>query len=145
KQPPFGFPFLEKKKTDVIAIRKRKKKTFQQDLSLESFVRVVKPVLHNYTHNIFYGHSLGAYLALYYCALCKYSEMLVTATRLSIHPVNRKAKLANKGFKHNIQMNYNENLRPSIVYHPKNNRDQNYVEKDIITSYPNAHLIQIPY
>src|SRR5699024_1855727 len=48
-------------------------------------------------------------------------------------------------FKHNIQMNYNENLRPIIVYDPKNNRDQNYVEKDIITSYPNAHLIQIPY
>src|SRR5699024_3902104 len=41
--------------------------------------------------------------------------------------------------------NYNENLRPIIVYDPKNNRDQNYVEKDIITSYPNAHLIQIPY
>src|SRR5699024_446461 len=145
KQPPFGFPFLEKKNIDVIAIRKRKKKTFQQDLSLESFVRVVKPLLHNYTHIVFYGHSLGAYLALYYGAVFKNIEMLVTAPRLSIHPVYGKAKLANKGFKHNIQMNYNENLRPIIVYDSKNNRDQNYVEKDIITSYPNAHLIQIPY
>lgn len=145
KQQPFGFPFLEKQDVDVVAIRKRKKHTFQQDLTLEDFEKTVKPLLNHYKNIVFYGHSLGAYLALYYGALFNNINILATAPRLSIHPEYGSKKLADSGFKHNYEINYNRQVKPIIVYDPKNKRDSNYIENGINKSYPNAHLIQIPY
>lgn len=145
KQQPFGFPFLEKQDVDVVAIRKRKKHTFQQDLTLEDFEKTVKPLLNQYKNIVFYGHSLGAYLALYYGALFNNINILATAPRLSIHPEYGSKKLADSGFKHNYEINYNRQVKPIIVYDPKNKRDSNYIENGINKSYPNAHLIQIPY
>lgn len=142
---PFGYSFLKRQNIDIIAVRKRRRKTYQQDLSLEEFENSLKPLLSNYKNIFFYGHSLGAYLALYYGVVFNNIEIFVTAPRLSIHPLYGKKKLAGEGFQHHLHMGYNNLLKPKIAYDPKNKRDRKYIEQEISKSYPNACLIKIPY
>src|SRR5699024_6293700 len=56
---PFGFSLLKKKNIDIIAVRKRKKQTYQQDLTQEDFYNTVYKLMYFYTDKIAYGFSLG--------------------------------------------------------------------------------------
>src|SRR5699024_9169159 len=67
--PSFAFKLLCKQNVDIIAERKRKKKTYQQDLSQEDFVNTVSVLVEGYKDKIAYGFSLGAYAALYFASL----------------------------------------------------------------------------
>src|SRR5699024_8710877 len=142
---PFGFSLLKKKNIDIIAVRKRKKQTYQQDLTQEDFYNTVYKLMYFYTDKIAYGFSLGAYSALYYTSLLN-CRILSLAPRLSIHPrYGRKNYISKYEFKHNLSIGYNDSISHVIVYDPKNKIDNNFVTREVMESFPNAHLVKIPY
>lgn len=63
---PFGFRFLMKENVDIIAVRRRRKDSYQQDLSLGDFYEAVNTLANYYRRKVAYGFSLGAYSALYF-------------------------------------------------------------------------------
>src|SRR5699024_6121341 len=145
KNPSFGFKLLLKQGVDVIALRKKKKKTYHQDLSQEEFVNVVNVLAESYKDKIAYGFSLGAYSALYYASNLN-CRILALAPRLSIHPVyGKEGSIPKHEFKHNISNNYNEQISPIIVYDPKDRLDNTYVQNELIQKFPNAYLVKVPY
>src|SRR5699024_1633611 len=143
--PSFGFRLLSKEDLDIIAIRKRTEQTYQQDLSQEDFVRVVKPLLNGYKDKMSYGFSLGAYQTLYYSSLLN-CRILAMAPRLSIHPTYGRRKIIPK-FKmlQNEEMPKNNTIKPIIVYDPKNALDNKYIMEGILPYFPNTQLIELPY
>src|SRR5699024_5202925 len=125
---PFSYKFISKKDVDIIAIRKRYKKTYQQDLSQESFVQATETVSDKYADKVAYGFSLGAYNALYYASLIN-CRILSLSPRLSIHPkYGRKNVIPKYDFKDNISLPYDEKATPLIVYDSKNVVDNTYIK-----------------
>src|SRR5699024_6774577 len=142
---PFSYNFISKKNVDIIAVRKKKKKTYQQDLSQEDFVATTETISSKYQDKIAYGFSLGAYNALYYSSLIN-CRILSFSPRLSIHPKYGRKNYINKyKFLDNISLPYNEKLSPIVVYDPKNKIDNTYIQNEVIKQYPNAILIEIKY
>lgn len=142
---PFAFKLLSRQNVDIIAVRKRKKQTYQQDLTQEDFVKTVSTVTEKYTDKVAYGFSLGAYATLYFASLIN-CRILSISPRLSIHPVYGRKKIIPKfEFKHNISFPYNPDITPVIVFDPKNKLDNTYIEREVIKAFPNARLIKIPY
>jgi len=145
KNPPFAFKLLSQQDVDIIAVRKRRKKTYQQDLSQEDFVDTVGVLVEGYRERIAYGFSLGAYAALYFSSLLN-CRILAISPRLSIHPKYGRKNVINKfDFKHDLSHNYNSKIAPIIVFDPKNTLDNNYVNQELIQTFPEAVLIKIPY
>lgn len=144
-KPSFAFKILQKENVDIIAIRKRLAKTYQQDLHQENFTNVVKPIISNYTDKMAYGFSLGAYHTLYFASLLD-CRILAISPRLSIHPIYGRTKIIpNYKMEHNIDLPENKNIEPIIVYDPQNALDKYYIEKGVLPQFPNAILIKIPY
>lgn len=142
---PFGYKLLSKQNIDIIAVQKRKPKTYQQDLSLEEFLKAVKPLANTYSTLISYGFSLGAYSALYYTGNLD-CQILALSPRLSIHPIYGKKSLIGKiPFYDNLRLSRNEDISPIIVYDPKNTMDNAYVNNEVLIAYPDAQLVKIPY
>jgi len=145
KNPPFAFNLIIKQNVDIIAIRKKRKSTYQQDLSLDNFFNSVNFLVEGYEDKVAYGFSLGAYAALYYASTLN-CRILALSPRLSIHPIYGRTKMIGKfEFKHTELPNYNPKISPIIVYDPKNRLDNIYVNKWLITSFPNAQMVEIPY
>jgi len=143
--PSFGFKLLKKENTDIIAVRKRKKQEYQQDLTQETFLTIVKPMVENYKEKLAYGFSLGAYLSLYFASLLDF-KILSLSPRLSIHPIyGRKHIIEKYEMKHNLELPENKNISPIIVYDPKNVLDNNYINNEVRKRYPNANIVEIPY
>jgi len=142
---PFAFKLLMRQNLDIIAIRKRKKKTYQQDLTQSDFLNVVTPVIKGYKDKMAYGFSLGAYNALYFASLLN-CRILAYSPRLSIHPQFGRTKIIPKfEMKHDLTHPYNDEITPIIVYDPKNDLDHTYIQKNVLKSFPNAKLVTIPY
>ena len=142
---PFAFKLLMRQNLDIIAIRKRKKKTYQQDLMQSDFLNVVKPIIKGYKDKMAYGFSLGAYNALYFASLL-HCRILAYSPRLSIHPQFGRTKIIPKfEMKHDLAHPYNDKITPIIVYDPKNDLDHTYIQKSVLKSFPNAKLVKIPY
>lgn len=145
-EPAFGYVLLKKQSIDIIAVRKRKKSTYQQDLTQEDFINTVAPLAEQYSDRLAYGHSLGGYLSLYYASNIKKCRILSLAPRLSIHPVyGRKTKHDTKEFLHNLSNNYNANIEPIIVYDPRDRVDGKYVHEELLAKFPNSILVKMPY
>ena len=145
RNPSFAFNLLIKQNVDIIAIRKRRKSTYQQDLSLDDFFNAVHLLAKGYKDRVAYGFSLGAYGSLYYASTLN-CRILALSPRLSIHPIYGKTKMIGKfEFRHNELPNYNPKISPIIVYDPKNKLDNYYINNGLIASFPNAHKIEIPY
>src|SRR5699024_4805162 len=144
KQPAFGMKFLQKQDVDIIAVRKRKKGSSQQDLTQNDFVKSVEKLVSGYQDKVAYGHSLGGYTALYYASLIN-CRILSLAPRLSIHPIYGLKSKAGRKFYHQESQTYNEQIAPIIVYDTKDKMDYTYVHHEVLKAFPNAHLVQIPY
>src|SRR5699024_6912071 len=143
--PSFAYKLLSRQNIDIIAVQKRQKKKYHQDLSLETFVDVVGNLVKNYQYKYSYGFSLGAYSALYYCSVLDFT-ILALAPRLSIHPIyGRKKEIGSVPFLHRLKLKPNNNIKPIIVYDPKDKVDSTYVEKEVLGAIPNAHLIKATY
>jgi len=143
--PPFAYRLLSRENLDIIAIRKRKRQTYQQDLSQEDFKRAVSFLVKDYKDKIAYGYSLGAYTALYFASIIN-CRILAISPRLSIHPIYGRENIIPKyDFKHNISFKYNPKISPIIVYDPKNIIDNTYVQEEVLQSFPNAKLVKVPY
>lgn len=144
-KPSFAFRLLIKENLDIIAIRKRRARTYQQDLHQTDFMNVVQPILSGYKDKMAYGFSLGAYHTLYFASLLD-CRILSISPRLSIHPEFGRTKVIPKHkIEHNITLPLNENISPIILYDPKNALDKNYIDNGVLSSFPNAKLITIPY
>ncbi|MEC2158528.1 tetratricopeptide repeat protein [Virgibacillus halodenitrificans] len=143
--PPFAYKLLAKQNVDIIAVRKRLKKTYQQDLSIAEFTETVSPLVSGYNDRIAYGFSLGAYAALYFASHVD-CRILAISPRLSIHPTYGRTKIIPKyEFRHEYSHTYNANITPIIVFDPKNALDNKYVSKELIKSFPKAKLVKVPY
>jgi len=143
--PSFGFNLLIKQNIDIIAVRKKRTRTYQQDLSLKDFNEAVNLLVKGYKDKIAYGFSLGAYGALYYASTLD-CRILALSPRLSIHPQYGKKKMKGKfEFKHNNLPAYNRKISPIIVFDPKNKLDNTYINEGLLTAFPNANLIKVPY
>src|SRR5699024_10568080 len=143
-ETPFGFKLLRKQQLDIIAVRKRKKGSSQQDLKREEFESAVSILVKNYKDKIAYGHSLGGYTSLYYTSGIN-CRILALSPRLSVHPKYGKEKKKNRGFKHDLTHPYNDKIEPIIVYDPKDKIDHRYVNDELLKCFPNAILIKMPY
>ena len=144
-KPSFAFRLLIKENLDIIAIRKRRARTYQQDLHQTDFINAVQPLVSGYKDKMAYGFSLGAYHTLYFASLLD-CRILSISPRLSIHPEFGRTKVIPKHkMEHNISLPTNKNISPIIVYDPKNALDKNYIENGVLSSFPNAKLVTIPY
>jgi len=145
QNPSFAFKLLMRQNLDIIAIRKRKAKTYQQDLTETAFVETVSPLVKGYKDRMSYGFSLGAYNALYFASRLD-CRILAYSPRLSIHPEFGRVKIIPKfEMKHELIHPYNEDISPVIVYDPQNKLDHKYIQNSVLTSFPQAHIVKIPY
>lgn len=144
-KPSFGFKLLSEQNIDIIAVQKRQKKTYHQDLSLEDFLKTVESLVNGYSTRISYGFSLGAYMVIYYTGALD-CTILSLAPRLSIHPVyGKKREIGKEPFHHHLRLRENEYVKPIIVYDPKDKIDYPFIKHEVLQAYPNAHLVKIPY
>lgn len=144
-EPPFGFKLLLRQDVDIIAVRQKAKRTYQQSLSQEEFMNAVETLVNGYDDKLAYGHSLGGYTSLYFAANLN-CRILSLAPRISIHPVYGKPSTrAQYDFKHKLAHNYNDTISPIIAYDPKEIMDHRYVNEVLLPAYPNAILIKLPY
>src|SRR5699024_10437675 len=145
KRSPLGFKLLKKQGVDIIAVRKRKKKKYQQDLSLEEFTETVQLLLKNYEDKIAYGFSLGAYLALYFTSNLN-CRILAIAPRISAHPVyGKKGVIKKEDFNHKLFIDKNRNISPVILFDRRNKMDNKYINEQLKQVFPNGRFIEIPY
>lgn len=143
--PSFAFKLLMRENVDIIAVRKRRSRTYQQDLSLKDFNDAVYLLAKGYEDRLAYGFSLGAYGTLYYASVLN-CRILALSPRLSIHPVyGGKKKIGEFEFKHSHLPRDNSNISPIIVYDPKNKQDNTYINEGLLSVFPNAKLVEIPY
>lgn len=140
----FGFGFLKKQDIDIIAVRRRKSTSYQQDLSLEDFYASVHRLTPKYKKTVSYGFSLGGYSALYYGSGIS-DQVLAISPRNPGHPVYGLKHDRPVEFNHPLSHKLNADASPFIIYDPKNIIDSAYVEKDLLPSYPNAQLIKFPF
>lgn len=144
-KPSFAFKLLKEKNIDIIAIRKKTSRTYQQDLHQEEFVKVIKPLLAGYEDKMAYGFSLGAYHTLYFATLLD-CRVLAISPRLSIHPEFGRTKIIPKyKMHHKLNFEPNDKVEPIIVYDPKNSLDKNYITNGIIPYFSNTKIVNIPY
>lgn len=145
KKPPFGFKVLNEQKLDIIAVRKRKGGTYQQDLSKTDFESATQTLLSGYDDKIAYGYSLGAYLALYLTSELN-CRILALSPRISPHPKYGKKKVIEKEpFNHDVDISENPAISPIIVFDPKSKMDAKYVNGAFKKAFPNGRFIEIPY
>lgn len=143
-EPAFGFKFLVRQDVDIIAVRRREKGSFQQDLSQEDFISTVETLVSGYEDKIAYGHSLGAYSALYFGSTIN-CRILAMAPRISIHPTYGRNIESKYTFKHNLKHTFNDQIYPIIVYDPKSPLDNTYIEEEVLRAFPNSELVKLPY
>lgn len=144
-KPSFGFKLLSEQNIDIIAVQKREKETYHQDLSLKDFLNAVELLVKGYKKRISYGFSLGAYLVVYYTGALD-CIILSLAPRLSIHPIfGKKSNIGEMPFYHTYNLKKHPHVRPIIVYDPKDKIDNRFVENEILNAYPAAHLVKLPY
>lgn len=145
QNPSFAFKLLMRQNLDIIAIRKRQSKTYQQDLTQAAFLETVSPLVKGYKDKMSYGFSLGAYNALYFASRLN-CRILAYSPRLSIHPEFGRVKIIPKfEMKHELTHPYNEDISPIIVYDPQNKLDHKYIQSSVLNSFPKAHVVKIPY
>lgn len=141
----FAFKLLMRQNLDILAVRKRKKQTYQQDLTQQDYLSVASPIVKGYKDKMAYGFSLGAYNALYFASLLN-CRILALSPRLSIHPVYGRTKIIPKfKMKHNLSFPPNDTISPILVYDPKNALDNRYINESVLKSFPKAELVKIPY
>lgn len=145
EEAPFGFKLLQKENVDIISLRKRRKKSYSQDIDQDAFNYIVAPILTGYNNRMAYGYSLGGYQALYFASVLD-CRILALAPRLSIHPHSGNKKIVEKyKMRHKLNLDKNTKIQPVIAYDPKNKQDRKYVIDKVLPSFPNAEVISIPY
>lgn len=145
QEQPFSYQYLKRKNVDIMAVRKRKAKTYQQDLSQEDFVKTTEVILKKYSDKVAYGYSLGAYNALYYASLIN-CRIYSISPRLSIHSIyGRKPMMSKYQFKDNISLPYNNEISPIVVYDPKNKVDKRYIQNEVLKQFPKTNVIEVQY
>lgn len=143
--PSFAFRLLIKQDIDIIAVRKREHRGYQQDLERDTYLNIIQPLLTHYDDVMCYGFSLGAYQALYHASHLN-CRILAISPRLSIHPKYGKPKVAMKHhLNHELSFTKNDEIEPVIFYDPKNAIDRKFMEKGILPYFPNAKIIKMPY
>lgn len=145
EKEPFAYRPLSPRPIDILAVRKRTKDDFHQDLRREDFLRFAGPLASRYSDVVSLGQSLGAYSALYYASWLPGCRILATAPRNPLHPKYAGKRYASyKLFTHEYEMPVNNVSSPTIVYDPKNPEDATYVEQSLSVRFPKAKLIPYP-
>lgn len=141
----FAYRPLSPGPTDFLAVRKRTKEDFHQDLRRGDFLSFALPVAAGYQDVVALGQSLGAYSALYYASWVPGCRILATAPRNPLHPRYAGKRHASYTlFTHEYEMPVNSGVRPVIVYDPRNPEDGRYVEQSLAVAFPGAALVRYP-
>jgi hypothetical protein len=115
-----------------------------QLLSIADFFYAVGSIAANY-NTYTYGSSLGGYCAVYYAG-CIGAQAIAISPRNSAHPSVGNPFFANLLFTHNnIIQNPRSQLRPIIIYDPKQETDVSFIDDYIVPAYPNAVLFEMAY
>lgn len=143
-EDPFGFNFLLKENVDIVAVRRRKSDSYQQDLSIDEFYQAVHVLVDYYVKKVAYGFSLGAYSALYFGSSIN-CDILSLSPRNSAHPIHGEKLAPGHEFNHHISHKVNSTITPVIAFDPKNDIDREYIETELKRSYPNGLFLEFPY
>src|SRR5699024_3593821 len=138
------FKALSEQDIDVVSVSKRTKYSYMQDLSREDFYEALKEVVGIYKDVMCYGFSIGAYSALYYGSVFN-SRILSIAPRNSAHPEFGFNQRGNAVFRHELMPENKHNLKPIIIYDPKNNTDNQYINQGLKVPFPEMIEIKYPY
>ncbi|RYD23114.1 MAG: tetratricopeptide repeat protein [Verrucomicrobiaceae bacterium] len=142
----FAYRPLSPGPTDFLAVRKRSKEDFHQDMRRADFLSFALPVAAGYQDVVALGQSLGAYSALYYASWVPGCRVLATAPRNPLHPRYAGRRYASyQLFTHEYEMPVNPGASPVIVYDPRNPEDGRYVEQSLAVAFPGALLLRYPH
>lgn len=149
KHRTFGMGFMLRQGFDVITINSAMQGNYQQ-LSLQDFVRLVKPISEHKHHVYTYGHSLGAYMALYFAGGID-ARVIASAPRHPGHP-----KFYNKydpalqqaltiPYQHQELVDVAKTSQPIFIfYDPYENKDQFMLDELVLPAYPQAQVYKLP-
>ena len=144
----FAERFLSAFEFDLITVQKNCEYWYQ-DLTIEEFYRVVKPIVSQYETCGSYGVSMGAYASLYFCGTVN-ANILAISPLVSIHP--RYPSLGHFPFRKIVEFKHIDlSLVPKssgktvIIYDPRESRDDLYVKMELLNNFPEADFISAPF
>lgn len=135
---PFAYKILKKKQVDLISLRRRTLNNYHQDLSREDYYQAIKKLVSYYNKRFAYGTSLGGYNALYLGSMIPNIKILAMAPRNPAHPIYGTKERKTAKFNHPLSHPVNKDLRPIVLFDPKERIDNPYITKEIMHSYPNG-------
>jgi hypothetical protein len=146
--PGFSEQFLSRAGHDMIVVQKNDE-TWYQDLTVEAFLGVVRPVAQRYPSCASYGVSMGAYASLYFTGALG-ARVLAISPLVSIHP--GYPSLGHAKYRESVAYRHlplAEVAPPAagsmIIYDPTIARDLLYVGNEIVPVYPPGQIVPAPF
>ena len=149
KHRTFGLGFMLRQGFDVITVNSAMQGNYQL-LSVQDFAALVKPVSQQYRHVYTYGHSLGAYMALYFAGVIN-AQVIASAPRHPGHPrfYNKFDPALQQAltvpYQHSELVEVAKTSQPVFIfYDPYEYKDQFMLDEMVIPAYPQANIYQLP-
>lgn len=151
KHRTFGLDFMLRQGFDVMTINAAMQCNYQQ-LSLQAFEAIVLPVSEHKKRVYTYGHSLGAYMALYYAGAVN-ATVIASAPRHPNHPLFYR-QFADPLLMQSLITPYQHqelvdvaktSQAVFIFYDPFEKKDQFMLDELVLPAYPNAQICRLPH
>lgn len=149
KHRTFGMGFMLRQGFDVITVNSAMQANYQL-LAVQDFVRLVKPISQHKRHVYTYGHSLGAYMALYFAGDID-ARVIASAPRHPGHPrfYNHFDPALQQAltvpYQHQELVEVAKTSQPVFIfYDPHEYKDQFMLDELVLPAYPQAQVCQLP-
>ncbi len=149
KHRTFGLDFMLKQGFDVITVNSAMQGNYQL-LSVQDFAALVKPLSQHKRHVYTYGHSLGAYMALYYAGAIE-AQVIASAPRHPGHPRFYNTfdptlqQAVTVPYQHSELVDVAKTSQPVFIfYDPFEKKDQFMLDELVLPVYPHAQVCQLP-
>lgn len=149
KHRTFGLDFMLRQGFDVITVNSAMQGNYQL-LSVQDFEALVRPVSQQYRHVYTYGHSLGAYMALYFAGTID-AQVIASAPRHPGHPRFYQRfdpalqQALTVPYQHRELVDVTKTSQPVFIfYDPFEQKDQFMLDELVQPAYPQAKVYQLP-
>lgn len=149
KHRTFGLDFMLKQGFDVITVNSAMQGNYQL-LSVPDFAALVRPLSQHKRHVYTYGHSLGAYMALYYAGAID-AHVIASAPRHPGHPRFYNTfdpalqQALTVPYQHDELVDVAKTSQPVFIfYDPFEKKDQFMLDELVLPAYPQARVCQLP-
>lgn len=149
KHRTFGLDFMLKQGFDVITVNSAMQGNYQL-LSVPDFAALVRPLSQHKRHVYTYGHSLGAYMALYYAGAID-AQVIASAPRHPGHPRFYNTfdpalqQALTVPYQHDELVDVAKTSQPVFIfYDPFEKKDQFMLDELVLPAYPQARVCQLP-